>query len=143
MKVVTIEKEIKDTITKYILKLPTVVSRLKDKQEYVSLPQENNIPYNIHFMRWHTFLPPLNKVQIPRVESISNTFKESLRQNMKKGSKNQNDQYLELHAKARNLTMEIVKYIQKIVEDKNPILTNNLLEPFLENSCSSNNNQIY
>ena len=140
VKVVTIEKEIKDTITKYILKLPTVVSRLKDKQEYVSLPQENNIPYNIHFMRWHTFLPPLNKVQIPRVESISNTFKESLRQNMKKGSKNQNDQYLELHAKARNLTMEIVKYIQKIVEDKNPILTNNLLEPFLENSCCNDGN---
>ena len=135
IKAATIEKEMKDTITKHILKLPTVISKLQDKQKYLSLPQENNIPYNIHFTRWLTFLPPLNRVEIPRVDNISNTFKENLRQNMKNGSKNQNEQYLELHTKARNLTMEILKFIQKIVEDKTPILTNNLLEPFLENSC--------
>ena len=140
IKAATIEKEIKDTLTKYILKLPTVISRLQDKQEYLSLPQENNIPYSIHFTKWLTFLPPLNRIEIPRVDNISNTFKENLRRNMKNGSKNQNDQYLELHAKARSLTMEILKFIQKIVEDKTPILTNNLLEPFLENSCCNDGN---
>ena len=135
MKEAVITREIKNSIEKYIINLPTVISKLEEKTEYLSKPENQEIPVSVNFKKWINFLPPLQSVQIPRVDNISNAFIQSFKENMKKGSEKQHEQYLTLYSKAKMLTMEIIKFIQNIINSKSPVLTNNLLEPFLENAC--------
>ena len=80
-------------------------------------------------------MPPIEPIQLNKVSMVGKVFQEGLKENMKTGSSKQYDDVLTLISKASLLTMEIIKLVQKVVATKTPILTNKLLEPFLENSC--------
>ena len=135
MKQPIIVKEIKIYIDKYIIQLPHIIELIEEKIKYLNQSENKKIPNELRIDNWNTFLPPLVPIELSKVGNISKTFEESLRTNMKAGSEKQHEEILALISKASLLTMEIIKFIEKIVSEKTPILTNKLLEPFLENSC--------
>jgi len=135
MKQSIITKEIKMYIDKHIIQLPHIIELMDEKKKYLNLPENKRIPTELKISNWNTFLPPLRPIELSKVSNITDTFKESLKSNMKSGSQEQHQQVLTLLSKASLLSMEIIKLVGKVVSEKTPILTNKLVEPFLENSC--------
>ena len=135
MKQSAIVKEIKMYIDKHIIELPHIIELMDEKLKYLTLPENKKIPTELNISNWNTFLPPLKTIELSKISNITENFKESLKSNMKSGSQEQHQQVLTLLSKASLLSMEIVKLVGKVVAEKTPILTNKLLEPFLENSC--------
>ena len=130
-----IAKEIKTYIEKYILELSSIIELMDAKKAYMLLPENMLIPMELTITKWYNFLPPIKPININTVGYIGKSFESKLLENWKSGSKEQDDQILALKSKSTELTMEVIKLIQKIIAKKDPILTNNLLEPFLENAC--------
>ena len=130
-----IAKEIKTYIEKYILDLPSIIDLMDAKKAYMLLPENMVIPIELTISKWYNFLPPIKPVNINTVDYIGKSFESRLLENWKSGSKEQDIQILVLKSKYIHLSMEIIKLIQNIIAKKDPILTNNLLEPFLENAC--------
>lgn len=128
-------KEIKNYIEKHIIVLPNIIELINEKKLYLTLPENQLIPGELNINNWNTFLPPIETIQLNKVSMVGKVFQEGLKENMKTGNPKQYDDVLTLISKASLLTMEIIKLVQKVVATKTPILTNKLLEPFLENSC--------
>ena len=132
----TILKRVKDIISKYVIKNEEVIRAIKEKLEYNSLNDGDDVPIELDIMKWNTFLPPLKEVKIDRLENVSDTFKETLLSNLKSGSKNQVEQIKILRSKIMYFSLKIQQEIQSVIDKiEKPLLTNSANEPFLENAC--------
>ncbi len=130
-----ISKRIKEIIDKYILTVSEVQDKISEKISYLTLNESEYIPLENDINKWTTFLPPLFELDIKTQNPIDKNFEDDLLQLFKSGSRKQLDQINILYGKLQYNSLEIQSIIQKIINKKEPLLTNSISEPFLINSC--------
>ena len=95
----------------------------------------NEIPVELDIKRWMNFLPPLQKIEQKTPTNLSNEFRNSFKENLKTGSKNQFNQFYTINSKIIYFSMAIIKAINVVVEKEKLLLTNSGNTPFLQNAC--------
>jgi len=131
----SIANKMQAIIEKYILTNNVILQDFKEKLEYIKLNEMEDIPIEHDIINWVNFLPPLQNIISKNVTNVSNEFKNKLIENIKSGSNEQFKQLSTLQSKNIYFSMEIIKAIQNVINNKLPLLTNSNMEPFLENAC--------
>jgi len=131
---VGIAKQMEETITKFIMQSYEILEKIKEKQTYLTISIDEEIPLEHDIKNWINFLPPLRPVKV-KVQNVSDGFKQAFTESLKKGTKQQHEMINVLRSKIIFFSLAIEESIQKIIKKKTAILTNNNAEPFLENSC--------
>lgn len=135
-----IANKISLVINEYLLKLPEVKLKMNEKNEYLLSNPEEEIPKEHNVANWIEFLPPLTPFKIKNLVNISSEFKQSLLQNIKSGSKKQEEQILVVNSKIIQFSLAIQERIQEIVKKKDLTLSKLNNEYYLENSCCQQKN---
>jgi hypothetical protein len=135
-----IANKISQVINEYLLKLPQVKMKMNEKNEYLLSNPEEEIPQEHNITNWFQFLPPLVPFKIKNLVNISSEFKQSLLQNLKSGSKKQEEQILVVDTKIIQFSLAIQERIQEIVKKKDLTLSKLNNEYYLENSCCREKN---
>jgi len=129
-----ISKQMEETITKFIMQSSEILEKIKEKQTYLTISKDEEIPLEHDIQNWINFLPPLRPVKV-NVQNVSGEFKQAFIESIKKGTKQQHEMMNVFRSKIIYFSLAIEEAIQKVVKKKTAILTNNNAEPFLENSC--------
>jgi len=135
-----IEKKIILAINENLLKLADVKRKIDEKNEYLLVNPEEEIPNEYDVIRWTQFLPPLIPFKIKNLVNISSEFKKSLLDNLKSGFRKQDEQILVVHSKIIQFSLALQERIQEIVKKKDMILSKMNNEYYLENSCCQETN---
>ena len=128
-------KQMESKIDKYILNDVNIIERFNKKKKYLQFKSEDDSLLESDIQNLTYFYPPLSGFEIKGLVNISDTFKSNLKSNIKSGSYYQQEQILSIKSKLIFYGLSIQEKIQKIINKKAPLLTNNALEPFLENAC--------
>ena len=132
--------KIVQVINEFLLKLPDVKRKITEKNDYLLMNPEEEIPEQYNVANWFEFLPPLKPFKLTNLINISSEFKNSLLSNLKSGSKKQNEQILVIGSKIIHFSLAIQERIQEIVKKKDLTLSKMNNEYFLENSCCQEKN---
>ena len=135
-----IANKISLVINEYLLKLPDVKQKMNEKNEYLLSNPEEEIPQEHNVANWIQFLPPIIPFKIKNLVNISSEFKQSLLQNLKSGSRKQEEQILVVESKIIQFSLAIQERIQEIVKKKDLTLSKLNNEYYLENSCCQQKN---
>ena len=135
-----IANKISLVINEHLLKLPEVKQKMNEKNEYLLSNPDQEIPQELNVANWTQFLPPLTPFKIKNLVNISNEFKKSLLDNLKSGSKKQEEQILVVDSKIIQFSLAIQERIQEIVKKKDLTLSKINNEYYLENSCCQQKN---
>ena len=127
--------KIKENIEKHLWLNTEVISKVKDKLQYLSENSEISIPEEYALEKWKQFLPPLIPFKIKNVENITPEFNKDLKIDVLQGRRQQREKLLIIESKIIFFSLSIQEFIRKIIEKKKLLLTNAIKEPFLENSC--------
>ena len=122
-------------IKKYILNNKSILKRFEEKRKYLQTETEDVILLEYDTVKLQTFYPPLFNFKIVGLTNVSDIFKNDLKKNIKAGSYNQQIQILSIKTKLILYGLSIQEKIQKIITKKIPLITNNAMEPYLENAC--------
>ena len=132
-----IPTEIKKAIDNYYISNVDVVQKFREKTEYLLTNPNEDIPREHDLSKWVQFLPPLVPFHMKHVENISRQFKESFLNDLRSGSREQEEKSLIIESKIIFFSLAIQEKIQRIVAGKQLLLSNSAHEPFLENACCS------
>ena len=116
-----------------------VKRRIDERREYDYLNPDNNIPDVHSIENWSSFLPPLIKLDLKDVSTVSDIFKKELTKNLKEGSIQQHEQILVIRSKIIYFSLLIQQQINKIVSKKPHTLFTSNNDPYIENSCCYDN----
>ena len=130
-----IAKKMETLIEAYIHQNKEIEGLYKLKQEFLLLNDNGIIPDPLDVRNWLTFLPPLVDFNIKGLSNVSPGFMEELQKKIRQGSNKQEEDILVLQTKQILFSLNIQEKIQKIIEKENPILTNSVGDPFLQNAC--------
>lgn len=128
-----------------ILKLNSEAkNKLEDKRKYLKsldgIEVEDELKEH-NITKWVNFLPVFNPMKTKDLKTVSDNFVDDLLNDMKNGKEGQQEKLDIIRSKIMFLTVGIQEHIQKSVskfmKDYNPILVNNMNEPYLENACCS------
>ena len=132
----SIIKMMQATIDRFILKSEEVQQKIKDKQQFLLLPENREIIPQVHDIKnWVNFLPPLQSVKLGTIETLPEEFMAELLKDFLKGSPDQFTKLTIIRSKVMYFALKIQQLIARSVKKKIAILTNNNSEPYLENSC--------
>jgi len=131
----TLVKAIRAIMDRYIVPDSLVQEKLFEKRTYLSLQTDNEIPVEIDVRGWSGFLPPLLPVNLPTPNPVADGFKQSFKDNLKKGDIKAYKQLGVLQGKIIYFSLAIIQLIQEVVSKKTALLTNAASEPFIENAC--------
>jgi len=134
-----VKTKIKSLIDELLLQLPEVQRKFAEKTEYLLSNPTTEIPTDHDISKWTDFLPPLIPFKIKNLANISDTFKQSLVNELKIGSKNQYEKLLVIDSKIIQFSLAIQEKIQQIVKTHKLLLHTSNNEPYLENSCCDSN----
>ena len=135
----SILKKIKLHLDNYILKNQFVLEKINNKRKHISeIISDDNQDYFID--GWNTFLPPIYKFRFKTIENVSDSFKQSLREDIINGRKEQFTKINTIRAKIIAYSTGIQAMINDIIKKKTPLLSNVYQEPFLENACCNEKN---
>ena len=129
---------LKDIFTKLIIpsKKKEIDERIRLKREFLSQQQEKGyIIEEYKITSWTTFLPPLHLIYITNLREPSTHFMTSLSRNIVDGDAEQFDKLSMLKGKIILYSLSIQQSIRRIINKSEPLLKNNIDEPFLENVC--------
>jgi len=130
-----IQKYIKNAIDKQLLELPEVKIKIDEKLNYLLTNNEVDIPQEYDLIKWIQFLPPSFPFKIKNLTNITEEFKNTLKNDLKSGSKEQMNKLLIIFSKTILYSFAIQEKIQETVKKQKLLLTNINNEPYLENSC--------
>lgn len=130
-----IKLSLKKTFDAYILKKTEVQALIEQKKNYLIQNEGDEIPIELDIKRWMNFLPPLQKIDQKTPANLSTEFRNSFKENIKTGSKNQFEQIYTINCKIIYFSMAIIKAINQVVEKEKLLLTNSANTPFLQNAC--------
>jgi len=142
MKEPTINTNIKKFIDAVVLKNGDITQLIDQKRNYLMQNEDDFIPIELDIKKWLNFLPPLQAITNKAPQPLSKPYLDSLKENIRKNSKQQIEQINAVRSKIIYYSLAIIQSIQKIVEKETPILTNNNLVPFLQNACC-NSRDVY
>jgi len=126
---------IKKTLDSYVLKQGEIKVLVNEKQNYLLQTEDDFIPIEHDIKNWINFLPPLQNIKNKTPSNLSDSFRNSLKEDIKTGSKDQFEKMKVIQSKMIYFSMAIIQSIQKVVSKENPILTNSNKDPFLQNAC--------
>lgn len=138
----TILKKMVSILSDVVLKESIVQDMLQMKRTYLDENAELlEIPPNVNIHRWDTFLPPL-KLGKTETEQVSEEFMlHTLLPSIKHGRKEQHQHILTIESKLMANCLSVVNEINQVVRSKQPILTNAMEEPFVENACCNDRDE--
>jgi hypothetical protein len=141
MTVTMIQEQLKKIAT-IALKNGEIDERYLKKREFLVINEIDDIPQEHSVQRWSHFLPPLIQYAIQSTV-LSADFKDEFISAMKKGSKHQHADFFALQSKIAQLGFSIISAIQKIVKDKELLLSAaSTGTPFLQNVCCNEKERI-
>ena len=126
---------IKKMVDGYIIKQGKIQMLINEKRNYLLQNENDQVPIELDIKNWINFLPPLQDITNKTPVNLSDNFRNSLKENLKNGSKNQFEQIRILNSKMIYFSIAIIQSIQKIVKKESPLLMNANFEPFLQNAC--------
>jgi len=127
-----IKLSLKKTFDAYILKKTEIQALIEQKKNYLIQNEGDEIPIELDIKRWMNFLPPLQKIEQKTPANLSTEFRNSFKENIKTGSKNQFEQIYTINCKIIYFSMAIRKAINQVVEKEKLLLTNSANTPFLQ-----------
>jgi len=129
-------KNMKVLYNRYVSTMGDVEQRIAEKQEHMKAnPQSDHIPSEVGVERWTTFLPPLQRIHIDRVDNVNALFQDEFKRHLQSGNKEQTTDLFIIKSKILFKSLEIIREINKIVEKEDALLETKGGEPFLENAC--------
>jgi len=142
-----IETKIKEAIDgteriEGLLSMPIVKRKIEEKTEYLILSPEEAIPEEHSILSWTQFLPPLVPIKLKQLLDISSEFKTKLQLDLKVGSREQREKILIIESKIIFFSLAIQEKIQNIIHKKQLFLRKSSGEPYLENSCCNEKDNI-
>lgn len=138
----TISKRIETQLSMYILQNEDVQELIKTKETYLLLNKDETIPDEHNITNMEYFLPPLVNIKLPSLQNVSSEFNKKLISSFRKGSLDQFNMLNIMRTKVTQFSFGIIELIQKTVYKKAAIMTNNSGEPFLENACCGESENI-
>jgi hypothetical protein len=136
-----IETKIKECVDG-LLSMPLVKRKMNEKTEYLILNPTEDIPEEHSILGWTQFLPPLVPIKLKQLLNISSEFQRKLEQELKVGSREQREKILIIESKIIFFSLAIQEKIQNILKKKQLILHKSSNEPYLENSCCNEKDNI-
>jgi hypothetical protein len=130
-----IADKIKNLIVTKLIKLQDVVRKMDEKTEYLLTHQQSDIPDEYNVQGWKGFMPPLVRIKIKGLESISKDFEQKLKGELKSGDSQQREKLLVIQSKIILFSLAIQEKIETILLKKAIILKRSNNEPYLENAC--------
>lgn len=128
--------------TEGILSMPEIKRKIDEKTEYLLMNPELEIPKEHDIQNWIQFLPPLIPFKLKGLINISAEFKSSLLSNLKSGSPDQREKILMVESKIIQFSLAVQEAIQNVINKKKLIMTNIKNEPYIENSCCNDKNNL-
>ena len=136
-----LKMRMKTVIEQFVVTNTDIEIMIQEKREYLVLnPTLETIPTQHNVKRWTQFLPPvLNVDVIKHLQPVTTQFKNDFIELMKKGDKNQREDFNVLKSKIIQYSYAIIQAIQEIVRVKNVLLKTSANVPFLQNACCNEN----
>ena len=125
----------KNTLDAYILKQGDIKMLIDEKRNYLLQNAAELIPVELDIKNWINFLPPLQEITNKTPSNMDASFRNSLLETLKTGSKDQFEQIRTVRSKIIYFSMSIIQSIQKVVHKEKLLLTNANKVPFLQNAC--------
>jgi hypothetical protein len=127
--------KLKEFIDRFLLNLPDVLQKMKDKEEYLLSEPLEIISTEHDISNWTQFLPPLVPIKIKNINNISSEFKNQLLQDLRSGARSQRNKILIIESKIIFFSLILQEKIQNIILKEKLLLSNSNNEPYLENGC--------
>jgi len=125
----------KNTLDAYILKQGDIKMLIDEKRNYLLQNAAELIPVELDIKNWINFLPPLQEITNKTPSNMDASFRNSLLESVKTGSKDQFEKVKTIRSKIIYFSMAIIQSIQKVVHKEKLLLTNANKVPFLQNAC--------
>jgi hypothetical protein len=136
-------EKIKRIVDSDIVTKVSVEEKMNTRREYDDSVQDIEvIPKMFDVTRWVTFLPPLHTINIKGSESLGETFRGSLLNDMKTRSLEQSRRIAILQGKITLLSLKIQEFIQSAVDKSVLLLENIENDLLLENACCNDGEKI-
>lgn len=135
VKLVDNVKMIENTLNTFILSSGTVENMYKEKHMYLSENPVTDIPEEIGAQNWLSFLPPLTKINMKSLKSVSRDFEKEFITLIREGNKEQSVFYNIVKSKIRAHGYGVLQMINDIVSQKDPLLKTMAKIPFVDNAC--------
>lgn len=91
--------KLKEYTDRFLLNIPEVIQKMKDKEEYLLTEPVEIISKEHEISNWTQFLPPLVPIKIKNVNNISSEFKNQLLKDLRSGARSQRDKILIIESK--------------------------------------------
>ena len=115
-------KMIGETLQKFILSSGTVENMYKEKHIYLLENPVTNIPEEISSKNWLSFLPPLTKINMKSLKSVSRDFEKEFITLIREGKKEQSQYFNIVKSKIRAHGYGVLQMISDIIAKKDPLL---------------------
>jgi hypothetical protein len=136
-----IASKLKEFVDKFLLSIPEVTQKMKEKVEFMLSNPVEIISSDHDISNWSQFLPPLAPIKLKVINNISNEFKTRLNQDLRIGSKSQDEKILVIQSKIIFFSLGLQENIQNIIKKEKLLLSSSSNEPYLENACCSENGE--
>jgi hypothetical protein len=128
---------------KLLVKDSTIQKKIQEKQTYLlEHKDEEDIPNSINVTKWTTFLPPLKDTNQGSVRGIADTFASDMMKDLREGKMRQFEKLGVIRGKIISFSLKIIEEIQAIVKKEPAILETMGGEPFLQNVCCNDSDNI-
>ena len=125
----------KTVIEQFIVTNMDIEIMIQEKREYLSL-NPSVVPTQHNMKRWTQFLPPVVTIDvIKHLQPVNSQFKQDFIELMKKGDKNQREDFNVFKSKIMYYSYAMLQAIQEIIKMKTVLLKTMSNVPFLQNAC--------
>ena len=127
----------KTVIEQFIVTNTDIEIMIQEKREYLVLnPMLETVPTQHNVKRWTQFLPPVVNIDvIKHLQPVSSQFKNDFIELMRKGDKNQREDFNVFKSKIMYYSYSVLQAIQEIIKMKTVLLKTMSNVPFLQNAC--------
>jgi len=120
----------------YVLKRSDINELYVQKREYVLLNPDTVSVEEHSISKWKHFLPPVVEFSIlGSLKNVGSDFNKDLLDIMRKGHKDQHQQYAILKSRAQQFGFAVVEGINNVVKNKDLLFKTSAQIPFMENAC--------
>ena len=131
---------LKSFIVRYLMIVPEVEQKIKEKTTYLLTNPNEDIPEIYDLGKWTNFLPPLKRFNVKHLDNITDGFNQELRNDLLTGNYHQMEKMLVVDSKIISYSLAIQEAIQKLVEKKK-LLLHSAGQLFMDNACCNEKGQ--
>ena len=136
-------EKIKLIVDSQIITKVAIEDKMFLRRKYEDEEDESElIPKMFDVTRWTTFLPPLHVIDIGGIDSLGETFRGNLLNDMKTRSHEQTERIAILKGKMTLLSLKLQEHIQSAVDNSVLLLENIENDLLLENACCNDGEKI-